>query len=93
MAADRFGAIVMENHLRLPNIKRMAEFQPVQYCDPQHFREYTGRAFVRMGEAHGEKTFNSLVKVFRALVSVTESQLKNDLNGEQGCLELRITFV
>ncbi len=46
-------AIFTPNRLRLSNVKRILKRQPVQYCDPQHFYEYTPREIKKIGKLFG----------------------------------------
>jgi 2-polyprenyl-3-methyl-5-hydroxy-6-metoxy-1,4-benzoquinol methylase len=46
-------AIFTPNRLRLSNVKRILERQPIQYCDPQHFYEYTPRELKKTGKRFG----------------------------------------
>lgn len=46
-------AIFTPNRLRLSNVKRILKRQPVQYCDPQHFHEYTPRELKKIGKRFG----------------------------------------
>lgn len=46
-------AIVMPNRWRLSNVLRRLKLQEPILLDPQHFREYSARAAMRLGEAAG----------------------------------------
>lgn len=51
--SDGWIAVFTPNRLRLSNVKRILRRQPVQYCDPQHFCEYTPRELKRIGTRFG----------------------------------------
>jgi 2-polyprenyl-3-methyl-5-hydroxy-6-metoxy-1,4-benzoquinol methylase len=51
--SDGWIAIFTPNRLRLSNVKRILKRQPVQYCDPQHFYEYTSREIKKIGKRFG----------------------------------------
>ncbi len=53
MKTDGWIAIFTPNRLRLSNVKRILKRQPVQYCDPQHFYEYTPRELKKIGKRFG----------------------------------------
>lgn len=46
-------AIFTPNRLRLSNFLRILKRQPIQYCDPQHFKEYVPDELFAMGKDHG----------------------------------------
>lgn len=46
-------AIFTPNRLRLSNMKRIINREPIQYCDPQHFYEYTPREMKSLGRRFG----------------------------------------
>jgi len=50
---DGWIVIFTPNRLRLSNVKRILKHQPVQYCDPQHFYEYTPRELKKIGKRFG----------------------------------------
>ena len=50
---DGWIVIFTPNRLRLSNVKRILKRQPVQYCDPQHFYEYTPRELKKIGKRFG----------------------------------------
>ncbi|HZV62100.1 MAG TPA: class I SAM-dependent methyltransferase [Methylophilaceae bacterium] len=45
--------IFTPNRLRLSNIKRILKRQPIQYCDPQHYYEYTPKELKSFGDRFG----------------------------------------
>jgi len=53
MKPNGWMAIFTPNRLRLSNVKRILKRQPVQYCDPQHFYEYTPRELKKIGRRFG----------------------------------------
>jgi 2-polyprenyl-3-methyl-5-hydroxy-6-metoxy-1,4-benzoquinol methylase len=45
--------IFTPNRLRLSNVKRILKRQPIQYCDPQHYYEYTPKELKALGARFG----------------------------------------
>lgn len=53
LKAGGWMAIFTPNRLRLSNIKRIVKRQPIQYCDPQHYYEYTPKELKAFGARFG----------------------------------------
>ena len=45
--------IFTPNRLRLSTVKRILKYQPIEYCEPQHFHEYTPRELKKIGKRFG----------------------------------------